>query len=119
MKNSNRYSICLAAMLCVASVQGSAQIILRASHQWPGGTGDVRDEMVQTIAREVERADVDLIVRVYPGQSLFKAGDQWSALVRGRLDITALPWITRVAVIRSSARRSCRAWSRITITPQG
>ncbi len=91
MKNSNRYSICLAAMLSVASVQGSAQTILRASHQWPGGTGDVRDEMVQTIAREVERADVDLIVRVYPGQSLFKAGDQWSALVRGRLDITALP----------------------------
>lgn len=91
MKNSNRYSICLAALLGVATVQGSAQTILQASHQWPGGTGDVRDEMVQTIAREVERADVDLTIRVYPGQSLFKASDQWSALVRGRLDITALP----------------------------
>ena len=47
--------------------------------------------MMQLIAREVEQADVDLSIRVYPGQSLFKAGDQWSALVRGRLDITALP----------------------------
>ena len=68
-----------------------AQTTLKASHQWPGGTGDIRDEMVQMIAREVENADVDLAIRVYPGQSLFKATDQWSALVRGRLDITALP----------------------------
>ena len=51
----------------------------------------MRDEMVQIIARGVEQADVGLSIRVYPGQSLFKAGDQWSALVRGRLDITALP----------------------------
>ncbi len=69
----------------------SGQTILKASHQWPGGIGDVRDEMVQIIAREVETADVDLTIRVYPGQSLFKATDQWSALVRGRLDIAAVP----------------------------
>ena len=74
---------------CAAAVQ--AQTILKASHQWPGGTGDVRDEMVQMIAREVQAADVDLTIRVYPGQSLFKAADQWSAIVRGQLDITALP----------------------------
>ena len=53
--------------------------------------GDVRDEMVQMIARDVAAADVDLTIRVYPGQSLFKAADQWSAIVRGQLDITALP----------------------------
>ena len=68
-----------------------AQTILRASHQWPGGTGDVRDEMVQLIASEVEAANVDLAIRIYPGQSLFKAADQWSAVVRGQLDMTALP----------------------------
>ena len=51
----------------------------------------MRDEMIQIIARGVEQADVALSIRVYPGQSLFKAGDQWSALVRGRLDISALP----------------------------
>ena len=43
------------------------------------------------IAREVAGADVDLTIRVYPGQSLFKAADQWSAIVRGQLDMTALP----------------------------
>jgi TRAP-type C4-dicarboxylate transport system substrate-binding protein len=47
--------------------------------------------MVQLIAREVAAADVGLEIRVYPGQSLFKAADQWSAVVRGQLDITALP----------------------------
>ena len=91
MKDSTLCSICLAVVLSGAPAPASSQTILRASHQWPGGTGDVRDEMVQTIAREVEAADVDLSIRVYPGQSLFKAGDQWSVLVRGRLDIAALP----------------------------
>ena len=91
MNKSNIRAICLAIVLGLAPASGPAQTILRASHQWPGGTGDVRDEMVQTIARVVEEADVDLSIRIYPGQSLFKAGDQWSTLVRGRLDITALP----------------------------
>jgi TRAP-type C4-dicarboxylate transport system substrate-binding protein len=45
---------------------------LKASHQWPGGKGDVRDEMVQIIAREVANADVGLDVQVYPAKSLYK-----------------------------------------------
>lgn len=69
----------------------AADVVLRASHQWPGGVGDPRDEVVQRIAREVAAADVGLEIRVYPGEALFKARDQWPALVRGRLDITALP----------------------------
>ncbi|WP_404367097.1 TRAP transporter substrate-binding protein DctP [Marinobacter sp.] len=68
-----------------------ADVTLRASHQFPGGKGDVRDEMVQMMAREVEKADVGLNIQVYPGQSLFKAKEQWGALVRGRLDMTSLP----------------------------
>lgn len=73
------------------SSAASAQTVLRASHQFPGGQGDVRDEMVQLMAREVAAADVDLEIEVYPGQSLFKANEQWGALARGRLDITSLP----------------------------
>ncbi|WP_428099839.1 TRAP transporter substrate-binding protein DctP [Candidatus Rariloculus sp.] len=69
----------------------SAQTVLRASHQWPGGIGDLRDEVVQMIARDAAAADVGLEIRVYPGESLFRARDQWPAMVRGRLDITALP----------------------------
>jgi TRAP-type transport system periplasmic protein len=84
------YALLALAALSYVSV-GQSQTILKASHQWPGGTGDVRDEMMQIIAREVAAADVDLVIRIYPGQSLFKAADQWSAVVRGQLDITALP----------------------------
>jgi len=69
----------------------SAETVLKASHQWPGGKGDVRDEMVQMIAREVEAADVGLTIRVYPGKSLFKPKEQWPAMVKGQLDITAVP----------------------------
>ncbi|PMR67427.1 TRAP transporter substrate-binding protein DctP [Halomonas heilongjiangensis] len=78
------------AALAFGSV-ASAQTVLRASHQFPGGQGDVRDEMVQAMARHVAEADVGLEIQVHPGQSLFKANEQWGALVRGRLDITSLP----------------------------
>ncbi len=64
---------------------------LKASHQWPGGKGDVRDEMVQIIAREVGKADVGLNVKVYPGKSLYKPKEQWGAMVKGQLDISAFP----------------------------
>ncbi|MEH6355581.1 MAG: TRAP transporter substrate-binding protein DctP [Marinobacter sp.] len=69
----------------------AADTTLRVSHQFPGGKGDVRDEMVQLMAREVKAADVGLELQIYPGQSLFKAQEQWGALVRGRLDMTSLP----------------------------
>jgi TRAP-type C4-dicarboxylate transport system substrate-binding protein len=85
----------MCAMLALgafAAVTALAQdVTLKASHQWPGGKGDVRDEMVQIIAREAEAADVGLKIRVYPGASLFKATQQWDAMVQGQLDISAFP----------------------------
>src|SRR5262249_14771634 len=82
------------AALVIAAICGSAfaaPVILRASHQFPGGKGDVRDEMVQIIAREAKAAGVDLEVQVYPGASLFKPNEQWNALVTGQLDISSFP----------------------------
>jgi TRAP-type C4-dicarboxylate transport system substrate-binding protein len=67
------------------------QVSLKASHQFPGGKGDVRDEMVQIIAREVAKANVGLDIKVYPGASLFKPAEQWNAMVKGQLDISAFP----------------------------
>jgi TRAP-type C4-dicarboxylate transport system substrate-binding protein len=65
--------------------------ILKASHQWPGGKGDIRDEMVQIIAKEVKAADVGIQIQVYPGKSLYKPKEQWGAMVKGELDMTAFP----------------------------
>ncbi len=81
----------VAAAWLATSCGGGGVTTLTASHQWPGGTGDLRDELVQMIARDVAAADVGLEIRVYPGESLFDARDQWPAMTRGRLDITALP----------------------------
>jgi TRAP-type C4-dicarboxylate transport system substrate-binding protein len=83
----------LAALACaLASAQlSAAPVVLRASHQFPGGKGDVRDDMVQMIAREAKAANVGLEVQVYPGASLFKPNDQWNAMVNGQLDITLFP----------------------------
>ena len=69
----------------------AAPTTLRASHQFPGGRGDVRDEMVQIIARDAKAANVDLDVQVYPGASLFKPNEQWNALINGQLDISSFP----------------------------
>jgi TRAP-type transport system periplasmic protein len=80
----------IAAAIALTSVS-QAETVLKASHQWPGGKGDVRDEMVQMIARDVEKANVGIKVQVYPGQSLFKAKEQWGAMTKGQLDIAAFP----------------------------
>src|SRR2546430_969253 len=68
-----------------------APTALRASHQFPGGRGDVRDEMVQIIARDAKAANVELEIQVYPGASHFKPNEQWNALVNGQLDISSFP----------------------------
>jgi TRAP-type transport system periplasmic protein len=82
----------LAAVVATTMAAGLASAkTLKASHQWPGGKGDVRDEMVQIIAREVAKANVGLDVKVYPGKSLFKPKEQWGAMVKGQLDISAFP----------------------------
>src|SRR5690242_10049645 len=81
-----------AAALALAWLVGPATAeTLRASHQFPGGKGDARDEMVQIIAREVAKANVGLQIQVYPGASLFKPKDQWNAMVKGQLDISSFP----------------------------
>jgi TRAP-type C4-dicarboxylate transport system substrate-binding protein len=75
-----------AAFLLSGCVEGE---VLRASHQWPDG--DVRGEMVDIVREELESANVGLTLRVYPGQSLYSANDQWAAMTRGRLDIAVFP----------------------------
>ena len=79
------------ALALLLSFGVAEAVTLKASHQWPGGKGDVRDEMVQIIAKEVAKASVDLKIIVYPGKSLFKPKEQWSAMVKGQLDISAFP----------------------------
>ena len=79
------------AALLMAGPALAANVTLRASHQFPGGKGDVRDEMVQIIAREAKAANVGLEVQVFPGAALFKPNEQWNAMVNGQLDISSFP----------------------------
>ena len=90
--NKTLTSLASAALLTVAAgaVQ-AADIQLKASHQWPGGKGDIRDEMVQMIARHMAASGSGVDIKVYPGKSLFKPKEQWGAMTKGKLDITAFP----------------------------
>jgi TRAP-type C4-dicarboxylate transport system substrate-binding protein len=79
--------VAIAAGLALAAPASAER--LRASHQWP--QDDVRGKMVEIIKTEVEKADVDLEVRIYPSASLFKPKQQWDAMTKGQLDISAFP----------------------------
>ncbi|MBC9245778.1 TRAP transporter substrate-binding protein DctP [Paracoccus sp. 11-3] len=80
-----------AALIAATMPLAAGAEVLRASHQFPGGKGDARDEMVQMIAKDVADANVDLEIRVYPGESLYKAREQWGAVTSGQLDLTSFP----------------------------
>jgi len=86
-----KLSAVLVATLIGVSGAASAERVLKASHQWPGGKGDIRDEMVQMIARDVNSANLGLKIKVYPGKSLYKPKEQWGAMTKGKLDMTAFP----------------------------
>ena len=88
-----KITVIIAGAAAVIALSGAAQAqtILKASHQFPGGKGDARDEMVQIIARDAKAANVGLDVQVYPGASLFKPNDQWNAMVNGQLDMSSFP----------------------------
>ncbi|MEO6031091.1 MAG: TRAP transporter substrate-binding protein DctP, partial [Burkholderiaceae bacterium] len=84
----------LSALLLAAMPLAPAfadNITLKASHQFPGGKGDVRDEMVQMIARDVAAAKVGLEIKVFPGSSLVKAQEQWKAMLNGQIDMSSFP----------------------------
>jgi TRAP-type C4-dicarboxylate transport system substrate-binding protein len=80
----------LAAPVALTPAWGQT-VTLKASHQFPGGKGDVRDEMVQMIARDVAAANVGLDIKVFPGSSLVKANEQWKAMLTGQIDMTSFP----------------------------
>ncbi|MBB6306423.1 TRAP transporter substrate-binding protein DctP [Xanthobacter tagetidis] len=79
------------AAVALATPAFAQDITLKASHQFPGGKGDPRDEMVQMIARDVEAANVGLKIQVFPGASLYKPNEQWGALTKGQLDLSSFP----------------------------
>jgi len=91
MKTLTRFAqlCCLSAVLVTGTA--AAQTVLKASHQFPGGKGDIRDEMVQLIAREVKAANVGLEIQVFPAASLYKPNEQWNAVTRGLLDMSSFP----------------------------
>ena len=90
---SIKIKLLLTSLLAAFSVVNLAQaeMVLKASHQWPGGKGDIRDEMVQMIARDINEANLGIKVQVYPGKSLYKPKEQWGAMTKGQLDLTAFP----------------------------
>lgn len=88
-----KFNLLVGAAVLALLAQGATgqEITLRASHQWPGGSGDPRDEMVQVMARALEAEDVGVDLQIFPGGSLYKPREQWGALTKGQLDLAVFP----------------------------
>ncbi|WP_425039754.1 TRAP transporter substrate-binding protein DctP [Primorskyibacter sp. S187A] len=84
-----KFSAAVAAAALFAGTLGAQATELRLSHQW--SDKDVRHQVAQIIADDVAAANVDLDIKIFPTQSLFKAREQYKPLSRGQLDMTVLP----------------------------
>ncbi|TCP44334.1 TRAP transporter substrate-binding protein DctP [Rhodovulum marinum] len=79
----------VASLALFAGTLSAAATELRLSHQW--SDKDVRHQVAKIVADEVAAAGVDLEIKIFPTQSLFKAREQYTPLSRGQLDMTVLP----------------------------
>lgn len=79
----------VAGLVLAAAGSMASATELRLSHQW--SNTDVRHKVAQMVADEVEAAGVDLQIKIFGSQSLFKAREQYKPLSRGQLDMTVLP----------------------------
>ena len=86
-----KLAVAVLATSAILGASNASAVDLKASHQWPGGKGDMRDEMVQMIAKHMADKKTGVNIRVYPGKSLFKPKEQWGAMTKGQLDMTAFP----------------------------
>lgn len=73
----------------IAGTLSAGATELRLSHQW--SENDVRHQIAQMVAEDVAAAGVDLEIKIFPNQTLFKAREQYTPLSRGQLDMTVLP----------------------------
>ena len=91
MKIKVHFTVLVGIFLLLLKVNSySADIILKASHQFPG-KGDSRNEMLEILSSEVAKAKVGVKIRIFPSASLYKSSEQYKPLTEGQLDITLVP----------------------------
>lgn len=88
-RNSMKVAATAAVLVTTIAVGSASAADLKLSHQW--STKDVRHKIAQMVADDVAAAGVDLEIKIFPGKALFKPREQYSALSRGRLDMTVVP----------------------------
>jgi TRAP-type C4-dicarboxylate transport system substrate-binding protein len=85
----------LSLSLAAPRADAAPPVVLKISHQFPGGTaeeGDFRDRLCRKFAAEVEkRTNGQLKFEIYPSSSLVKANSQIPSLRKGTLDLSLVP----------------------------
>jgi len=90
----------MVALLILPATEVTAQtkekpLVLKISHQWPGGTiekGDFRDRLCRHFAKRVEeKSGGSLKFEIYPASVLFKPVPQYDAMLKGALDMSVFP----------------------------
>jgi TRAP-type C4-dicarboxylate transport system substrate-binding protein len=87
MKSMLKAAVAATALMALGGAAAATE--LRLSHQW--SNNDVRHKVAQIVADEAAAADVDLEIKIFGSESLFKAREQYQPLSRGQLDMAVLP----------------------------
>ncbi len=87
MKSILKSAVAALALVSAGTLAHATE--LRLSHQW--SNNDIRHKVAQMVADDVAAAGVDLDIKIFGSQSLFKAREQYKPLSRGQLDMTVLP----------------------------
>lgn len=87
MKSMLKAAVAASALMAMGVAASATE--LRLSHQW--SNNDVRHKVAQIVADHVAAADVDLEIKIFGAESLFKPREQYKPLSRGQLDMTVFP----------------------------
>jgi len=103
MKRFGTFFLTLLIVLGLMTLQGGKALaqtkdkplILKISHQWPGGTidkGDFRDRLCRIFAKKAEEQSKGAMkFEIYPASVLFKPVPQYDAMLKGALDMSVYP----------------------------
>ncbi len=79
------------ALLALAAMSGWAAKAreLRISHQW--NTNDIRHQMAEVLASEVENSGTGLEIAIFPRRELYQPRGQYEPVMSGELDMSIYP----------------------------
>ncbi|ABC22639.1 C4-dicarboxylate ABC transporter substrate-binding protein [Rhodospirillum rubrum] len=77
--------------LCLTAVPSAYALTFKAAHGHGDGMDDVRQRVIEVMAKTLAQSRSGLAIKIYPRGKLFELEDLWTGLTGGTLEIANLP----------------------------